>query len=74
MSFPDSFSSFSYFDISSAFDLEAKLDQIIMGLDDNADDLSTLKSKSSDIQACVTKLCTDDVLEAVNDLGWRLMI
>jgi hypothetical protein len=74
MSFPSSYTEFNHFDISSAFDLEAKLNEITMMLDDQTADLSEIKGTGTSIQTCVNKLCADDVLEAVNDLGWRLMI
>ena len=74
MAFPSSYTEFNHLDVSSPFDLEAKLNQIMMMIDDNSDDLSQLKSTSGEIKTCVNKLCDDEVLEAVNELGWRLMI
>lgn len=74
MPFPDSFTNFDRIDISDSVDMVARLDQIVTMLDDNASDLSILKNNSSDIKTCVNKLCSDEALESVNDLGWRLMV
>ena len=74
MSFPDSFTLFDRIDVSNSVDMVAKLNQIVVMLDDNTSDLSILKGNSADIKDCVTKLCTDEVLDSVNDMGWRLMI
>ncbi len=74
MAFPGSYTEFNHLDVSNPFDLEAKLNMIIAMIDDNTNDLSTLKTTSVDIKTCVTKLCTDDVLDAVNDAGWRVLI
>lgn len=74
MAFPSSYTEFNHLDVSSPFDLEAKLNQIITMIDDNTSDLSIIKGTGSDIKECVDKLCTDEAMEAVNDLGWRLMV
>ena len=74
MPFPDSFTPFDRIDISNSIDMVAKLNQIVAMLDDNTSDLSILKGNSTDIKDCVTKMCTDEVLDSVNDMGWRLMI
>lgn len=74
MPFPFSYTEFNHLDVSNPFDLEAKLNQLMMMVDDNSSDLSIIKNTSSDIHTCVNKLCDDDVLEMVNDIGWRLMV
>ena len=74
MSFPGTYTEFNHLDVSSPFDLEAKLNQIVTMLDDQTSDLSIIKNKSTEIQSCVDKLCDDEVLEAVNDQGWRLLV
>jgi len=74
MPFPDSFTLFDRIDVSNSIDMVSRLDQIVAMLDDNASDLSVLKNGSSEIKACVDKLCSNEALESVNDLGWRLMV
>ena len=74
MPFPDSYTLFDRIDVSNSIDMVEKLNQIITMLDDNTSDLSILKTNSSDIKTCVNKLCDDDTLIAINDLGWRLMV
>ncbi len=74
MAFPDSFTFFDRIDVSDSVDMVAKLSQIIALLDDNTSDLAELKSGSAEIKTCVTKLCTDEAINSVNDAGWRLMV
>ncbi len=74
MPFPDSYTQFDRIDVSDSVDMVDKLNQIITMLDDNTSDLSQLKNTSTDIKTCVNKLCDDEALAAINDLGWRLMI
>ena len=74
MPFPDSLTHFDRIDSSSAVDIIQLLTEIKAGVDDNTADLSDLKNTGTEIKTCVNKLCTDDVLEAVNDQGWRVLI
>ena len=74
MPFPDSYTMFDRIDVSNSVDMVERLDQIVAMLDDNTSDLSILKGNSTEIKDCVSKLCTDEVLDSVNDMGWRLMV
>lgn len=74
MPFPDSYTEFNHLDVSAPFDLESKLNLILSKIDDNTSKLLVLQSNSSEIKTCVNKLCSDDVLDAVNDAGWRVIV
>lgn len=74
MPFPDSLTLFDRIDVSDSIDMVEKLNQIVAMLDDNTSDLSLIKSTTTDTKNCVTKLCDEDSLAAINDLGWRVLI
>jgi len=74
MPFPDSFTHFDRFDPGSAVDIIQLLNEIRAGVDDNTADLSLIKATGAEVQECVSKLCSDEILEAVNDQGWRVLV
>jgi len=74
MAFPDSFTLFDRIDVSSSVDMVAKLDSILLGVNNNAGKLMLLQSEHADMMEDLALLTSKEQIEASNDVGWRVII